>query len=254
MAMSGRVNAILTLTFLSFSAFCFSQDYYDYYQKGALAIELGNCNEGDALIREALKLKPKGDMRKDYFPHYYLAICALERNSLEEAQKFAKQAEGSGISFSARARNYATFKKQLQAKLKEPPQPAMELVVLVNSANSIENLSIDELCNIYKGEKRKWNDGADVIPVLLAKGSAENKFFISKVCGITEKDIFEKWENIPGGSNMLVVVNNSESALKYLQDHPGAIAFHSRTQQVEQTRAITVDGKKPDQDGYPLGR
>src|SRR6187549_2297286 len=111
-----KIVFVIFIISLGLGQVAFCDDYLDIYSRGSLAVQLGNCTEGEQLLQEALKINPKGDPRRNYYPHYFLAICALQRGELEQAQKLSKQAEGSGISFSSLAKEYSKFKKDLQAR------------------------------------------------------------------------------------------------------------------------------------------
>ena len=227
-----------------------AQDYMERYGRGALAVGLGNCDEGETLLQEAVKINPKDDFRKNYFPHYYLAECALNRNDLELAKKLAKQAEGSGISFSALAKDYSRFKSKLQAKLKEPKQEKMVLAVVVNSENSLKDISLEDLRKIYTGEKKTWDNGSAVVPLMGPEGSAENRAFLSTVCNTDEKGLAGLWTSLKLSPPARIEKN--EWILRYVFSNAGAIAFYPGNASLQQVKVIRVDGKEPSDPAYPI--
>lgn len=227
-----------------------AQDYMDSYNRGSLAVQLGNCAEGESLLQDALKINPKGDFRKNYFPHYYLAICAVEHNDMEAAKKYSKQAEGSGISFSSLAKDYSKFKSQLQQRLKEPKQEKLVLAVVVNTENSIDNITLEDLRKIYKGEKKTWDNGTTIIPVLGPEGSRENSVFLQLVSGTDEKGLQELWK--AQKATPPARIEKNEWILRFVFSNPGAIAFFPATGTMQQVKAIKVDGRQSADPDYSI--
>lgn len=227
-----------------------AQDYIAQYSRGSLAVGIGNCDEGETLLQEAIKLNPKDDFRKNYFPHFYLAVCALNRNDLELAKKLSKQAEGAGISFSPLAKEYSKFKGQLQAKFKEPKQLRMVLAVVVNSENPLKDISLEDLRKIYTGEKKTWENGSPVVPVMGPEGSTENRTFLSTVCSTDEKGLKTLWTSLKAAPPSMIEKN--EWILRFVFTNPGAIAFYPSDASMQQVKVIRVEGKEPTDPAYPV--
>lgn len=245
-----KILAVVFVFVFSFSAFIRAADYLDDYNRGSLAIQLGNCDEGEPLIQQALKVNSKGDFRKNYFPQYFLAVCAMSRNDLDAAQKLSKQAEGSGISFSSMAKEYAKFKTQLQARLKEPKSQKLVLAVVVNSENSISDITRQDLCKIYRGERKTWDNGTPIVPVLGPAGSAENRAFLSSICGLDEKALNALWQ--AQNATPPSMIEKKEWILRFVFSNPGAIAFYPVDGSTQQVKVINVDGKQASDASYPI--
>lgn len=228
----------------------FGVDYMDQYNRGSLAIQLGNCEEGEPLMQEVLKINSKGDFRKNYFPQYYLAVCALNRDEPQEAQKLAKQAEGGGIAFSGLAKEYSKFKTQLQAKLKESKSGKMVLVVIVHPDNAVNDITREKLCRIYKGEEKTWEDGVAIQPALYAASSSENRIFLKSVCAMDEKAIIDLWQN--QDKTPPSAIEKTEWILRFVFSNPGAIAFYPAGAAAKQVKVIRVEGKESTDPAYPI--
>ena len=227
-----------------------AQDYMDQYNRGSLAVGIGNCDEGEALLQEAIKANSKDDFRKNYFPHYYLAVCAMNRNDLELAQKLSKQAAGSGIAFSSLAKEYSKFKSQLEAKLKAPREQATMLAVVVNTENAVQDITLEDLRKIYTGEKRTWGDGTSIVPVMGPEGSPENRSFLSALGNLDEKGIKAAWETLKLTPPSRIEKN--EWVLRYVFSNPGAIAFCPTSGAMQQVKVVRVEGKEPSDPAYPI--
>src|SRR5262249_49577092 len=204
------VATSLALLFWFVTAYA-ADDYLTSYQKGAYLVESNDCANGKPLIQEAMKVAPRGNAQKSYFPSYYLAICSLQENDLDSAEKYLKQAEAAGIYFSGMAKDFKTLKDQLKAKQKEPHKQKIPLIVVVNPTNPITDISMSDLNKIYKGEKQTWADNSRIIPVLGPAKSAENQEFLSIVCQMDEKKILDLWQGQQfNGTKLPVVVDNKD--------------------------------------------
>src|SRR5687767_517970 len=101
-----RVCVLVALSLISVPAF--SLEWHKAYERGRDRIKAGDCSQGRALMEEALRGNPRADLRTptygtmviEYFPQYYLAVCAVESGKVSEAQKYLKEAEGSRIASS----------------------------------------------------------------------------------------------------------------------------------------------------------
>src|SRR5262249_1370168 len=146
------------------------------------------------------------------------------RNDLEAAKKYCKMAEGSGISFSSLAKDYSKFKSQLDQKMKAPQQQKLTLAVVVNTENPIDNITLDDLRKIFKGEKKTWDNGTAAVPVLGPEGSQENSVFLQLVCGSDEKGLNEGWKALK--ETPPTRIEKNEWILRFVFSNPGAVAFY----------------------------
>jgi tetratricopeptide (TPR) repeat protein len=119
----------------------FALEWYKAYERGSDKIKGGNCAEGLPLIQEALQTNPRDDLRAqsygtqvmEYFPHYYLAVCAFRAGKGIDAARFLKEAESARISSSKLAGEFQGLKPQVEALQKQqvaqttkPEQPPQE--------------------------------------------------------------------------------------------------------------------------------
>lgn len=63
------------------------------------------------------------------------------------------------------------------------------IVVIVNSANPVDNLSTGELKKLFLSERSRWDTGKAVAPVMPAAGSAERTSFLKLVCGMNDGEL-----------------------------------------------------------------
>lgn len=66
------------------------------------------------------------------------------------------------------------------------------IVVIVNSSNPADNLSVAELKKLFLSERSRWDTGKAVAPVMLGPGAPERTAFLKQVCGMSDAD-FSKY-------------------------------------------------------------
>jgi ABC-type phosphate transport system substrate-binding protein len=66
------------------------------------------------------------------------------------------------------------------------------IVVIVNAANPVDNLSLGELKKLFMSDRSKWDTGKSVAPVMVAAGAPERTAFLKIVCGMSDGD-FSKY-------------------------------------------------------------
>jgi len=63
------------------------------------------------------------------------------------------------------------------------------IVVIVNNANPVDNLTLAELKKLFLGDRSRWDTGKAVAPVMLAPGAPERTAFLKIVCGMNDADL-----------------------------------------------------------------
>ncbi|MGD0182333.1 MAG: hypothetical protein ABSC15_21170, partial [Terriglobales bacterium] len=63
------------------------------------------------------------------------------------------------------------------------------IVVIVNNANPVDNLTLGELKKLFLGDRSRWDTGKAVAPVMLAPGAPERTAFLKIVCGMNDADL-----------------------------------------------------------------
>ncbi|MGA8272352.1 MAG: substrate-binding domain-containing protein [Candidatus Sulfotelmatobacter sp.] len=70
-----------------------------------------------------------------------------------------------------------------------PAQAAGDpIVVIVNSSNPVDNLSMSELKKLFMSDRSKWDTGKAVAPVMVTAGAPERTAFLKIVCGMNDTD------------------------------------------------------------------
>jgi ABC-type phosphate transport system substrate-binding protein len=111
----------------------------------------------------------------------------------------------------------------------DPVQAAGDpIVVIVNNANPVDNLSLGELKKLFLGDRSRWDTGKAVAPVMLPPGAPERTSFLKIVCGMSDADLGKYFMQaaFTGKSATPPKEVGSAGALKsFVAGSPGAIGF-----------------------------
>src|SRR6266436_606930 len=66
------------------------------------------------------------------------------------------------------------------------------IVVIGNSSNPADNLSVGDLKKLFLSDRSKWDTGKSVASVMLGAGAPERTAFLNIVCGMNDSD-FSKY-------------------------------------------------------------
>ncbi len=127
-----------------------------------------------------------------------------------------------------------------------------QIVVVVNDSNSISDLTLDELRRIYLGKTTAFPNGKEI--VLMEYAHLCEKFY-KAVLNMTELKVRKHW---------IKVVFSGEYATPPIEYHDpdeiknlvckkrGAICFVRLSDLEDCMKVLTIGGKEPDDEGYPL--
>jgi ABC-type phosphate transport system substrate-binding protein len=134
------------------------------------------------------------------------------------------------------------------------------IVVIVNSSNPVDNLSMGELKKLFLSDRSRWDTGKAVAPVMLTPGVAERTSFLKIVCGMSDADLSKYFMQaaFTGKSATPPKEVGSASAVKaFVASSPGAIGFvkgldfHGDGSDGG-IKAVKIDGAAAGDAGYKL--
>lgn len=111
-----------------------------------------------------------------------------------------------------------------------PPVEAASdpIVVIVNVANPVENLSMNDLKKLFMSDRSKWETGKTVAPVMIGAGAPERKAFLKIVCGMNDAE-FNKYFMQAAFTGKPATppreVSNTQAVKSVVAGSPGAIGF-----------------------------
>jgi phosphate transport system substrate-binding protein len=127
------------------------------------------------------------------------------------------------------------------------------VVIIVNSANKVSDISTDTIGKIYRGEITNWKDvpgGSDAPIVLLGRDSSSGTYsFIKDTVVGTTKEYSKSMRNLA----------STQAIADEVAKNPNAIGYIGLGYENKSIKALTVDGNTADiesvlNETYPLSR
>jgi ABC-type phosphate transport system substrate-binding protein len=128
------------------------------------------------------------------------------------------------------------------------------VAVAVSPKNPVLNLTLGELRKIFSGEKRTWQDGSRVRLFSRASGTIERTALL-KLLGKSETEYKQYWTGkiYQGDAEAEPMVLPSNGMQKEaLMAYSGAITLVDAAEVKLGMKILKVDGKMPEEEGYPL--
>lgn len=134
------------------------------------------------------------------------------------------------------------------------------IVVIVNSANPVENLSMSELKKIFLSERSRWDTGKSVAPVMVTAGAVERTSFLKIVCGMNDAEFgkyFLQAAFTGKSATPPKEVASSQSVKATVAASPGAIGFVQAADfhgdgSDGGVKAVKIDGLAASDAGYKI--
>jgi ABC-type phosphate transport system substrate-binding protein len=131
---------------------------------------------------------------------------------------------------------------------------AGDVAVIVNRNNPITDLSYQELRKIFNGETRSWSTGVP-IKLFVRDPGARERIVLLNLLGMTEHDyklywVTEVFRGRAQASPVTLFSNNVQR--QAVQVYPGAVALVDARDVKSGTKVVTVEGRMPGEDKYPL--
>ena len=102
------------------------------------------------------------------------------------------------------------------------------IVVIVNSSNPVDNLTIGEVKKLFLSDRSRWDTGKSVAPVIVTAGAPERTAFLKIVCGMSDSEFgkyFLQAAFTGKSATPPKEVSSSQSVKAAVAGSPGAIGF-----------------------------
>lgn len=132
---------------------------------------------------------------------------------------------------------------------------ASPIAIVVHKDTPVENLSLEELRNIFLANQQFWPDRTRIILLVRAPKSDERTFVLNAIYQMDESQFRQYWiakmfrAEVPRGPK---IVFSTDMTLDLVLAIPGSISFMNAHEVTDQVRVVRVDGKLPSDAGYPL--
>jgi ABC-type phosphate transport system substrate-binding protein len=134
------------------------------------------------------------------------------------------------------------------------------IVVIVNSANPVDNLSVSELKKLFLSDRSKWDTGKSVAPVMVTAGAPERTAFLKIVCGMNDADFgkyFLQAAFTGKSATPPKEVSSAQSVKSTVAGSPGGIGFVKESDfhgdaSDGAVKAVKIDGAAASDPAYKL--
>lgn len=129
------------------------------------------------------------------------------------------------------------------------------LAIVVHKETAVENLSLDDLRNIFLAEQQFWPNRSRIILLVRAPKSDERDYVLNSIYQMDEAQFRQYWiakmfrAEVPRGPK---IVFSTDMTLDLVVAIPGSISFMRADAVTDAVKVIRVDGKFPGEPGYPL--
>lgn len=128
------------------------------------------------------------------------------------------------------------------------------LAVIVAPTSKLTSISLAELRRVFQSERVTDPEGNRLIALNHPPKTADRVGFDRVVLGMDAETVGRFWidRKIRGGSGPPRTVESLATLRRVVEKLPGAIGYIRPGQLSNEVRAIRVDGKLPEDPGYPL--
>lgn len=130
----------------------------------------------------------------------------------------------------------------------------VSLAVIVSPSSKLTNISLADLRRVFQSERLTDPDGNRLIALNHPPKTVDRVGFDQTVMGMDADAVGRFWidRKIRGGSGPPRTVESLATLRRVVEKLPGAIGYLRPGQLSNEVRAIRVDGKLPEDPGYPL--
>lgn len=139
------------------------------------------------------------------------------------------------------------------------PRPAraggeITLAVVVSPGSKLTNISTADLRRVFQSERLTDPDGNRLVPLNHPPKTVDRVGFDKTVLEMDAEAVGRFWidRKIRGGSGPPRTVDSLATLRRVVEKLPGAIAYLRSNQLSHEVRALRVDGKMPEDAGYPV--
>jgi hypothetical protein len=129
------------------------------------------------------------------------------------------------------------------------------IAIVVHKDTAVSNLSMTELRNIFLANQQFWADRSRIILLVRAPQSDERDYVLNTIYQMDEAEFRKYWiakmfrAEVPRGPK---IVFSADMTLDLVVAIPGSISFTRAYQATDAVIIVSVDGKLPSVEGYPL--
>ena len=126
------------------------------------------------------------------------------------------------------------------------------IAVIINRQNPEDGLAVEDLRHLYLGVRTAFPNGAPVVLLALPKLSTR---FYAGALQMSPDAVKRYWIGLVFSGDSAVPPKEISSVIqlkRLVARHPGAVGFIPATDADTTVRVVDIEGKRPDDPGYPL--
>jgi ABC-type phosphate transport system substrate-binding protein len=129
------------------------------------------------------------------------------------------------------------------------------IAIVVHKDTEVSDLSMTELRNVFLANQQFWSDRSRIILLVRAPQSDERDFVLNTIYQMDESQFRQYWiakmfrAEVPRGPK---IVFSTDMTLDLVVAIPGSISFIRADQVTDLVKVVRVNGKLPNDEGYPL--
>jgi hypothetical protein len=133
--------------------------------------------------------------------------------------------------------------------------PGEAYAVVVHRGTSVQDVSLAQLRRVFLGEQQFWTGGSRVVLFVQATGTSERSVMLRRLYRMDETEFKRYWiqktfrDDVTSGPK---IVSTSALARRLTATIPGAVSVIPLSAVDSTVRVVRVEGRLPDEDGYPL--
>lgn len=140
-----------------------------------------------------------------------------------------------------------TYWQSLPPMEKQAQRPP--LVIVINKANPVKDLSLKQLSRIYSGEVTSWPNGVHITAINRPIDSDARDRFFQSVFKKKQAPFFQPGSPVPFET---MRADSDEAAVLFVSRQKGAITYCYISCADGSVKVITVGGHSPDEKSYAL--
>jgi ABC-type phosphate transport system substrate-binding protein len=136
-----------------------------------------------------------------------------------------------------------------------PPAAGENLAIILNRANTADNLSTAELRRIFLGTRGHWNSGRRITIVMMEPGQPERAAVLHQICQMSENEFSNHFLHGLFTGEVLVspkILATPLGVRKFVFNVPGAIGYLRISDVDASVKVVRIDERFPDEKGYPF--
>lgn len=124
------------------------------------------------------------------------------------------------------------------------------IVIIANKANDTDNVNVNQIAAIYKGQMEKWDDGQRIIVVNRPVDSEIRRDFYRLVLKEEPTKKFLR----PGSPIPIktMIAESDKATVRFVATIPNAVAYIYSDEANDTVKVVAVDGKLPSDSSYGL--